>query len=114
VPPETPHAELVEELRARRVELDRELTRLTRPPEPGASIGFGKRIGEGTTEAIERLSTTAAARSISTSLADVDRALEKVDAGTYGACDDCGDTIPAERLEARPTTAVCVRCSEAR
>lgn len=114
MPPESPHAKLVDELRARREELDRELTRLTKPPEPGASIGFGKRIGEGTSEAIERLSTTATARSIATSLADVDRALEKVEAGTYGACDDCGTTIPAERLEARPTTALCVTCSQAR
>lgn len=106
--------DLVDQLRARRAELDHELTRLTAPPEEGASIGFGKRIGEGTTEAIERLSTTATAQSISASLAEVDRAVEKAEAGTYGACDDCGAAIPAERLEARPTTTTCVACSAAR
>ncbi len=105
---------LTQDLRRHRDELARELERLTAPPEPGATIGFGKRIGEGTTEAIERLSTTATARSIAASLADTDRALEKIDEATYGRCDVCGEQIPTERMEARPTTAHCVRCSAAR
>jgi len=105
---------LTDRLRAHRADLARELDRLTAPPEPGSAIAFGKRIGEGTTEAIERLSTTATARSIAASLAETDRALEKLEAGTYGLCDVCGDTIPAERMEARPTTAHCVQCSAAR
>jgi DnaK suppressor protein len=102
---------LVAELEVRRRDLQRELDRLTAPPEPGGTIGFGKRIGEGTTEAIERLTTTASARSLTASLADVDRALEKVTEGTYGRCDRCGGVIPDERLEARPTTAHCVACA---
>lgn len=105
---------LTEDLQRHRHELARELQRLTAPPEPGSAIAFGKRIGEGTTEAIERLSTTATARSIATSLADTDRALEKLAEATYGRCDVCGEQIPAERMEARPTTAHCVRCSAAR
>ncbi len=108
------HSTLAEDLRRHREDLASELARLTAPPEPGSAIAFGKRIGEGTTEAIERLSTTATARSIATSLADTDRALEKLAAGTYGRCDTCGEQIPAERLEARPTTAHCIRCSAAR
>jgi DnaK suppressor protein len=102
---------LVSTLEARRRDLERELARLTAPPEAGATIGFGKRIGEGTTEAIERLTTTASARSITASLADIDRALAKVADGTYGRCDRCGEQIPDERLEARPTTAHCVTCA---
>lgn len=105
---------LNEQLRAHRADLAQRLDRLTAPPEPGSAIAFGKRIGEGTTEAIERLSTTATARSIAASLADTDRALEKLEAGTYGLCDVCGEPIPAERMEARPTTAHCMRCSAAR
>lgn len=102
---------LVSELETRRHDLRRELARLTATPEPGGTIGFGKRIGEGTTEAIERLTTTASARSITASLTDIDRALAKVDEGTYGRCDGCGEAIPDERLEARPTTAHCVACA---
>jgi DnaK suppressor protein len=105
---------LTGDLRRHRDELAQELERLTAPPEPGSAIAFGKRIGEGTTEAIERLSTTATARSIATSLADTDRALEKVAEGTYGRCDVCEEPIPDERMEARPTTAHCVGCSAKR
>lgn len=37
-------------------------------------------------------------------------ALERLDAGTYGQCVDCGRTIPDERLDARPEAARCVDC----
>ena len=101
-------------LEARRRQLADELAELTKPPEAGSNLSFGKRIGEGTTEAVERISSTAAARSIAAALADVDRALEKIDEGTYGLCDDCGQLISSERLEAIPAAAVCVTCSARR
>jgi DnaK suppressor protein len=97
-------------LRARRDELAAELDRLTAPPDETAAVAFGKRIGDGTTEAVERLSTTATARSIAASLREVDRALAKLEDGTYGTCDGCGLPIAPERLEARPATPWCVRC----
>ncbi|TDI54981.1 MAG: hypothetical protein E2O96_06520, partial [Acidobacteria bacterium] len=74
-------------LRSRRMELTAELERLIEPPAEGASIGFGKRIGDGTTEAVERLATTATARSLDVSIRDIDRALVKLDDDTYGVCD---------------------------
>jgi len=101
-------------LRERRGELAAELERLTAPPEAGATVGFGKRIGDGTTEAVERLATTATARSIAQSIADVDRALAKTADGTYGTCDDCGSPIPEARLRAMPATALCVNCKAKR
>lgn len=39
---------------------------------------------------------------------DVEDALEKMDAGTYGACEECGESIPQERLEANPAARTCV------
>jgi DnaK suppressor protein len=101
-------------LEARRRQLAEELAELTMPPEAGANLSFGKRIGEGTTEAVERISSTAAARSIASGLAEVDRALKKVDEGTYGVCDDCGEPISSERLEAMPFATLCIRCSARR
>jgi DnaK suppressor protein len=95
----------------RRTELEAELSRLVEPPAEGAAVSFGKRIGDGTTEAVERLSTTAAARSISESIADIGRALAKIDAGTYGTCDECGRDIGADRLEALPAASRCVACA---
>ena len=101
-------------LDARRVQLAAELEELTKPPEAGANLSFGKRIGDGTTEAVERLSSTVAARSISRSLNDVDRALAKLDEGSHGLCDTCGKPIPEERLEAFPWLVRCVTCSAQR
>jgi DnaK suppressor protein len=106
--------DIKEVLEERRRELAEELARLTKPPEAGTNLSFGKRIGEGTTEAVERISSTAAARSIAASLADVDRALEKVGEGTYGRCDNCLRPIPAERLEAVPWASYCVECASGR
>jgi DnaK suppressor protein len=100
-----------EDLLARRSELAAELDRLTAPPEAGATVSFGKRIGDGTTEAVERLATTATARSISQSIDAIDRAIAKIDEGSYGACDVCGATIGEARLEARPATTRCIGCA---
>lgn len=43
-------------------------------------------------------------------LAQVDEALARIEAGTYGICLECGVEIPVERLEAMPSTAYCVNC----
>jgi RNA polymerase-binding protein DksA len=40
-------------------------------------------------------------------------ALERMDAGTYGKCENCGQDIPFERLEARPTATRCMNCAQA-
>ncbi len=99
------------ELVARRGELAAELARLIEPPSESANVSFGKRVGDGTTEAVERLSTTATARSISGSMVDIDRAVAKIDAGSYGVCDECGAPISDLRLEALPATSVCIDCA---
>lgn len=44
-------------------------------------------------------------------LADSDAALEKMNQGTYGICEDCGEEIAEARLEARPLSVRCVRCA---
>ena len=43
-------------------------------------------------------------------LAQVDAALSRLDAGTYGACASCGRPIAPERLEAIPWAALCIDC----
>jgi len=95
----------------RRLQLTADLERLTEPPSEGAAISFGKRVGDGTTEAVERLSTTATARSITASIADIDRALEKIESGTYGTCDKCGAEIGSARLQGRPESSLCLTCA---
>ncbi len=43
-------------------------------------------------------------------LADVNGALARLDAGTYGCCTACGKEVAAERLEALPWAALCIDC----
>lgn len=44
-------------------------------------------------------------------LRKVERALERIDAGTYGTCESCGKAIPVERLEVLPYSTLCVECA---
>jgi DnaK suppressor protein len=101
--------EIAEELRLRRDQLRSELGVVTTVErDPDASVSFGKRVGDGTTEAVERLNRVGTARELDAMLRDVDRALQKLEDGTYGICDRCGRLIPEERLEARPWSVLCV------
>lgn len=43
----------------------------------------------------------------------IEEALERIQAGTFGLCDKCEEDIELKRLEARPTTTLCVSCKEA-
>jgi DnaK suppressor protein len=44
-------------------------------------------------------------------LGKANRALERVEAGTYGICESCGKSIPIERLEVLPYSTLCVECA---
>ncbi len=77
-------------------------------------MSFGKRIGDGTTEAVDRLAKVGAAEQLAVMRVDVVRAREKLEDGTYGICDRCGALISEERLEARPWSVLCVRCASGR
>src|SRR3954464_8889027 len=101
------------ELEVRREELRARIAPLAMRPELGAAQGFGKRIGDGTTEAISRLTEIGVGESLETSLARVERALVKLDEGTYGDCDACGQPIAPKRLAAMPDVALCVECARA-
>jgi DnaK suppressor protein len=46
-------------------------------------------------------------------LVQVERALERIAAGTYGRCETCGEEISPERLEAFPAATTCVTCKRA-
>ncbi len=45
-------------------------------------------------------------------LKEVERAIERVQRGTYGVCEHCGGPIPEERLRALPSAALCVHCAQ--
>jgi RNA polymerase-binding protein DksA len=47
-------------------------------------------------------------------LEEIDRALKRIEGGTYGKCTNCGKDIPAERLEAIPYAQYCIDCARER
>jgi len=92
-----------------RSELEQELRTLTAAPrDPMGAVSFGKRVGEGTSQAVERIAQVDAAKKLDAKLSDVGRALDKLDEGTYGTCDVCGAPIGRERLEAIPWAVRCI------
>ncbi len=66
---------------------------------------------EGATIAFERSQVGALARQVRHHLEEIDAALTRVEAGTYGSCEVCGSPIGEERLSARPTARACIRCA---
>ena len=58
--------------------------------------------------AAEQGESMALAGQLREQLDDVARALDKLDAGTYGLCEACGEPIGADRLEAMPAARYCI------
>ena len=98
-------------LRERLAEIDSEITELTKPPADTGGISFGKRIGEGTSQAIDRFAEVGVAQEIEPLKKRIERAIEKVEDGSYGTCDNCGKEIAAGRLSAAPESALCIDCA---
>jgi len=66
---------------------------------------------EGSTLAVERGHLVAQLERSRVRLDEIGAALDRVGAGAYGRCEDCGEPIGAERLEVLPATRQCVRCA---
>jgi DnaK suppressor protein len=66
---------------------------------------------EGSTIAFERARVAALVAQARAHLDDLDRAVARLDHGTYAVCEHCGSEIAAERLSARPATRTCIRCA---
>ena len=95
-------------LAAKRTELLQQMGVLEEKPTDQGSISFGKRVGEGTSMAVDRLTAVSAQEQLLAMLAEVRRARARVADGSYGTCEVCGKDIPEGRLEARPWSSRCV------
>lgn len=92
-------AERVEHLKARSME----------EGESREGSPFGKREEEAS-EAAELEKRLALESKLRTNLSEIDHALEKFEAGTYGRCEMCGQPIEEDRLEALPQARLCLSC----
>ena len=66
---------------------------------------------EGATIAFERSQIGALVRQVRGHLAEVEAALARVEAGSYGVCEECGSPIGDARLEALPVARLCIACA---
>ena len=66
---------------------------------------------EGATIAFERSQVAALVLQVRRHLAEVDAAIERLEGGTYGNCERCGQPIAKARLEARPAARTCIGCA---
>ena len=104
-------ADVEQVLRTRLDEIQGRIAELAKAPEPGSGIGFGKRIGDGTSEAISRRNDIGVGNSLLVTEEKLQRALAKLGEGSYGRCDRCGGPIAPGRLEAAPESALCIDCA---
>jgi RNA polymerase-binding protein DksA len=101
------------ELLAQQAHLREEITSLGADPDSDEvtfvdDAGFADRSHN--TE--ERSRLLSVARALRSNLRDVDRALAKIEAGTYGRCERCGREIAPERLDALPWAMLCIGCKQ--
>lgn len=71
-------------------------------------------LGDQTPDAADADFHAAMRATIRQNLADTVAALSRIDAGSYGVCEECGDPIPPERLEILPHARLCVSCGRRR
>jgi DnaK suppressor protein len=86
-----------------------EAEQLAAEREPG-DVQFDEESGEGDTMNVERERDLALSAQAMAAVDEIDKSLAKIDAGTYGVCEKCGNPIPKERLKALPYAALCVQC----
>ena len=98
-------------LQARRAEIDAELSTLSLPPEADRLGELGGLLTNALESDAEREARLGTVELLVTVRAEVDAAIAKLDAGTYGTCDDCGNAISPNRLEVLPYAVQCVECA---
>ena len=87
-----------------------------------ADLGFGddgglaydQNFADSSQVTAERGEVEALANSLKETLAEVEHALAKLEEGTYGRCESCGQPIAPARLEAKPAARLCINCASRR
>lgn len=77
--------------------------------EAGAELStIDQHPADGGSDMFERAKELAILERTERQIADAERALDRLEAGTYGTCEACGDPIGAARLRARPAARLCL------
>jgi RNA polymerase-binding protein DksA len=89
-----------------RDELTRQLSELT--ADGSAAPDFDENFADSAQVAAEMGENLTIAATLRDQLDDVEHALERIEAGSYGTCETCGTAVSAARLEAMPSARYCI------
>lgn len=103
--------DLERELADRRADYARALADLT-SLQQSSNDGAGDDQADAGSKTFEREQELSLANNRRDLLTQMERAMERLDAGTYGRCESCGEPIPKARLQAFPSATLCVRCKQ--
>lgn len=75
-----------------------------------SDLDYGESFADAGAVTAERTERLGLVDNLKSQLDEVERALQRIQNGTYGVCAQCGNEIPSARLEARPESTLCVDC----
>jgi RNA polymerase-binding transcription factor DksA len=81
---------------------------------PGGKLDFDDGFADSGQVTAERGEVEALGGTLLDTLREIEDALAKFDAGTYGLCESCGNQIAEARLEAMPAARLCIECASRR
>ena len=108
---------LRDQLQEERARLREQLARLghgTSAHPGGTNLDFDENIADSGQVTAERGEVEALSGQLTETLQDIEDALAKFDAGTYGECESCHQRIAEARLEAMPAARLCINCASRR
>lgn len=103
--------DLVREITERRADYELALADITRLQQ-SSNDGAGDDQADAGSKTFEREQELSIANNRHNLLVQMERAMERLDAGTYGRCESCSQPIMKARLQAFPSATLCVRCKQ--
>jgi RNA polymerase-binding transcription factor DksA len=110
--PDLPLSSLRAQLEQEQSRLQAQLAQVGRGP--AGSLSFDEGFADSGQVTAERGEVEALAGTLLETLQDIEDALAKFEAGTYGLCERCGNEIQPDRLEAMPAARLCISCASSR
>jgi RNA polymerase-binding protein DksA len=103
--------DLVREIAERRADYDRAIAEITRLQQSSGE-GAGDDQADAGSKTFEREQEMSIANNRRDLLVQMERAMERLDKGTYGHCESCSQPIMKARLQAFPSATLCVKCKQ--
>lgn len=108
MPDDTPTAEFRDLLLEERTDL---VSKLAELGGGGSGLNYDSNFADSSQVTAERSEAEALVASLQETLEEVEKAIGKLDHGTYGLCESCGRQIDPVRLEAKPAARYCIDCA---